>query len=468
VLLSLREEWLAHLDRYAPLFPDGVRIRYRLDQLRDEAARKAIVEPAAESGSTILEATMARVADALVANLRRVPVKVSVSDVREVEGEFIEPVHLQVVCRGLWKRIVSDSQPLSDAEMTQLLDVDEALENFYDTALRNTYGPRVWEERALRRWFQNKLITTAGTRGIVYMDDASGKTAGISNAQVDNLERERIIRRELRGGAAWVELTHDRLIGPITRSNETFNRRQTKGATIAVQVAVVASLLGLGYWAASRRDAYFLRVQFASQAQEQLTSESRKKVLDLASAVVDPQETPAAKARALARLALEQSLTGDLDRGADLLRAALLASRPSAEQAIAERLANATPDTNVDLQRVQRQLVQKIGESLSFDDSDPASLRGYVCDHDSVVIGASERNADAPAALKRWVKVYPLAALDDPQKETGYTPVMFDYNVTCDAARKLSAEIENRIHTHPMIRSWFPTLECRPCPGPTS
>ena len=44
-------------------------------------------------------------------------------------------------------------------------------------------------------------------------------TGGISNKVVDILESKYLIRREWRSGAIWYELTHDRLIGPISHSN---------------------------------------------------------------------------------------------------------------------------------------------------------------------------------------------------------------------------------------------------------
>ena len=52
-----------------------------------------------------------------------------------------------------------------------------------------------------------------GTRGTVLW--TRKETAEIPPAAIEELDRRHLIRAELRAGARWYELTHDRLIEPI-------------------------------------------------------------------------------------------------------------------------------------------------------------------------------------------------------------------------------------------------------------
>ena len=85
------------------------------------------------------------------------------------------------------------------------------------------------DEPTLRRWFGSTLITTMGTRGTVYRDEES--TGGISNAAIDVLEGQHLIRAEYRAGTRWYELSHDRCIGPILADNEAWDSKRRAGAT---------------------------------------------------------------------------------------------------------------------------------------------------------------------------------------------------------------------------------------------
>src|SRR5262249_19291231 len=73
-------------------------------------------------------------------------------------------------------------------------------------------------EGTLRSWFEKKLITPAGTRGIVFRGET--ETEGLPNKAVDALDKLHLIRSEPRGGSQWYELTHDRFIDAIQRSRQ--------------------------------------------------------------------------------------------------------------------------------------------------------------------------------------------------------------------------------------------------------
>ena len=80
------------------------------------------------------------------------------------------------------------------------------------------------KEGKLRDWFEQQMITPAGTRGTVFR--GSGTTGGILNQAVEVLDSRHLIRRDSRAGAEWYELTHDRFIEPILASNARWRKNR--------------------------------------------------------------------------------------------------------------------------------------------------------------------------------------------------------------------------------------------------
>lgn len=213
-LFAIREEYLASFDNEAILLPEAVRTRFRLERLRQPAARAAVEEP--------LESTGVRFDQGVAAELVKDLLKVQIEDAQgrsiAVAGEFVEPVQLQLVCQNLFDHI-----PLSDKLITMDLlhafaNADEALRTFYEQALVNTIRETGISEAELRSWFEQQLITPALTRGTVFR--GAEKTGGIPNEAVAVLEKYHLIRAEYRSGSRWYELTHDRFIHPIQKSNQ--------------------------------------------------------------------------------------------------------------------------------------------------------------------------------------------------------------------------------------------------------
>jgi WD40 repeat protein len=238
VLLTMREDYIAELTPYAALLQDQLRPRFRLERLNRTAALQAITEPAARAGRSFAPG----VAEALVDNLRRLqvtrshvtlpmaaPTAGATTAVGEpvvaplVFGEEVEPVHLQIVCRELWVRLPATTTTIQSSDVQSFGDVDEALIRFYESILQRVTHATAIPERQLRLWFAERLITPARTRGLVYRGETTSE--GLDNAAVAILDREWLIRADLRGGDVWYELAHDRLIEPILASNAAWRLR---------------------------------------------------------------------------------------------------------------------------------------------------------------------------------------------------------------------------------------------------
>ncbi|TEU20329.1 MAG: hypothetical protein E3J21_02530, partial [Anaerolineales bacterium] len=265
VLFVLREDYLAQLDPYVALLPERLRTRFRLERLRRKAALAAVKGPLMDTERFFAPG----VAEGLVEELLKIRVETRVGETVEVPGKFVEPVQLQVVCRSLWEELPLGTREITlvgakpaeiqafkeepSPKVTEITlehlrtfgDVDQALLGFYERALSSTVQQTKVKEEELREWFERDLITPVGTRGTAYRGAES--TGGVPNVAVDVLEGQHLIRAERRAGARWYELTHDRFIGPIQRSNEAWRAaRRERWLRIGGGVAVVLVLLLVG------------------------------------------------------------------------------------------------------------------------------------------------------------------------------------------------------------------------------
>jgi tetratricopeptide (TPR) repeat protein len=267
LLLVIREDQVAELDPYADLLPNSLRIRYRLERLREAEALQAIVLPMEQAGYTFQEG----VEKELVSNLAKIHIQTDKGE-QEVAGEFVEPVHLQVVCRNLWNNRPTERRSITAGDVQKFADVGETLAAFYAQAVRLAAAKSRIAESAIRVWVGQKLITPGGTRALVYM----GRTAteGLPNDAVLVLEEERVIRAEPRAGATWYELTHDRFIGPIRVSNRTWLATHGRWKRVALLAAagvvlVLISILAFAY-VHRRQDEARRRQAEADLAQSQM------------------------------------------------------------------------------------------------------------------------------------------------------------------------------------------------------
>ncbi|MBN2002676.1 MAG: SUMF1/EgtB/PvdO family nonheme iron enzyme [Anaerolineae bacterium] len=255
VTLAMREDHIAELDPYAPLLPGRLRARFRMERLGAQAAIEAVANPARNAGCPFDPG----VAERLVDDLRRIKTQIppSVPPIGGEEkggtsasplpggieggvlGPHVEPVQLQVVCNRLWERLPDQADnAIQWEEVAQYGDIDRALVDFYESALvkacEQATPKNPVAERQLRRWFSEQLITPMETRGLALRGPED--TAGLPNAAVDVLEAQHLVRADVRAGARWYELCHDRMVAPIVQSNAGWEAaRQTPLRTAAKQ-----------------------------------------------------------------------------------------------------------------------------------------------------------------------------------------------------------------------------------------
>ena len=263
VVFAMREDYVASMDPYIPFLPERLRTRFRLEKLCAEAALEAIVKPLEGTGCEF----EAGVAEHLVDDLLKVPVPSREGELKEfpsgeypcldddeiqgalpdsgergkpdhgsVKTEFVEPVQLQVVCKNIWENLNRTGESIiTDEHLRTFGDVTRALSEFYERCLHEAAGDiavyskegslRVVKvtEGEIRRFFEDLLITKAGTRGLVYQGRT--RTGWLPNEVVKRLEDRHLVRGEDRGGSRWIELIHDRFIEPILESNHRWRNK---------------------------------------------------------------------------------------------------------------------------------------------------------------------------------------------------------------------------------------------------
>jgi WD40 repeat protein len=218
VVLTLREDHVAGLDPYASLLPRRLRTRYRLEQLGAAGALEAVKQPALKAGVPFASG----VAEKLVDDLRRIRIAQSElldrSAAEVILGPYVEPVQLQVVCSQLWANLPNEDTSIEWSDVEKYGNINKALTGFYESTLDQVRHETSIPEHQLRQWFSTELITPMQTRGLALRGES--ETANLPNAAVDGLEERHLIRADVRAGARWYELSHDRLVEPIVRSNE--------------------------------------------------------------------------------------------------------------------------------------------------------------------------------------------------------------------------------------------------------
>jgi tetratricopeptide (TPR) repeat protein len=226
-LFILREDYLAPLDPYRRLLPTQLQNSYRIDRLTREMAMQAIEKPVESTSRKYAPG----VVETLAENLAKIKVQQPDGSFREEPGVYVEPLQLQVVCYDLWEKLKPRERTI---RLDKVGDIGEALSNYYVHAVESAPDGRENTQRLIREWFQNKLITADGIRNQVRHEaSASG---GLDNSLVVALVDSYIVRAEHRGGSLWYELSHDRLVEPISQNNEEwFTAHLSKAQQRALQ-----------------------------------------------------------------------------------------------------------------------------------------------------------------------------------------------------------------------------------------
>lgn len=236
-LFAMREEYSAELDSYRHLLPTRLASHFRLQLLGPEAAEKAIRNPAESVGVRFDEQAVGQ----LVRELATVRERSGDDVVIERRLPIIEPFYLQIVCHQLWERkVLPETRLITSADLNRdaagQVDgggigaqtaerhgrtggiVEQALEEYYATVVREVAADGGVAERRIREWLGRELVTSRGLRRQVAR--GQHETAGLANELVEALARRLLLRNDSRSGTQWYEVAHDRLVEMILAGND--------------------------------------------------------------------------------------------------------------------------------------------------------------------------------------------------------------------------------------------------------
>ena len=275
VLLSIREDAWAKLDRFEGQIPHLFRNYIRVEHLTRAGARRAIERPIAAWNRGLPRVARFRiepelvdaVVEAAAAGELALPVSPTEADAGPTRAEAIEAPFLQLVLQRLWRATVaSGSRELTRATLERLGGAQEIVENHLLEALASLEP----SEQAVAADLFRFLVTRSKTKIAQSASDLAEWTQRPEpevSAVLDKLcQRESglVLRRmappEGSGETMRYELFHDLLADPILDWRREFERERDHRAAVrrllrvgGLLLSLVAVFAALGIWALVQR-----------------------------------------------------------------------------------------------------------------------------------------------------------------------------------------------------------------------
>jgi WD40 repeat protein len=205
ILISLREDYLPHLDTLKGRMPSITQNRMRLARMTGTQALEAVIKP----GGALVTPEVARAIVEFVSGARGG----SIERLAEID---VEPPLLSVICRELNDRRRSLGHAQITAEMVTG-NRREILTDFYERSVADLPEP-------MRRFVEDKLLTKSGFRDNLALETAL-EEPGVTKPLIDTLVSRRLLRIEDRLGTQRVELTHDVLADVVRASRDARQQR---------------------------------------------------------------------------------------------------------------------------------------------------------------------------------------------------------------------------------------------------
>ncbi len=205
VVITLREDYLPHLESLKAIMPTLMDNRMRLSRMNGVQALEAVVKP----GAGLVTEEVARAIVEFVAGARGG----SVERLAELD---VEPPLLSIICRELNER----RRALGQAQITADLvsgNRREILTNFYERSVADL-------PEAMRTFVEDHLLTKSGFRDNLSLESALD-FPGVTRPLIDTLVNRRLLRIEDRLGVERVELTHDVLAEVIRAARDARQQR---------------------------------------------------------------------------------------------------------------------------------------------------------------------------------------------------------------------------------------------------
>ncbi|MFM9962820.1 MAG: hypothetical protein ACKV2Q_16545 [Planctomycetaceae bacterium] len=280
ILMTLREDFLSHLEQFKKQMPSLMRNRMALHALRGSQALDAVVRPGALSRPALVSENVGSAIVRFVAKRG--------SDVPLQDIEAVPPL-VSLVCDELNQLRIQRGHGEITLDLVTSQS-DDILQHFYEECFSDVPS-------AVRHLVEDRMVTTGGNRYPLPSEDAIHylRSMGVENPDscIRQLIGRRLVQSEDRDGVGWLEITHD-VLAPLVVSSrdERREREQIQLAQKAIQkarqqrnrllgvIAVFAALLAVAMAAAfhasrESKSAEIARIE-AKEAEDRAKEEQEK------------------------------------------------------------------------------------------------------------------------------------------------------------------------------------------------
>lgn len=227
IVIAIRSDKIAYLDELSSKIPLILNNRFKLKALKKEQAKLAITAPAKLEGD--FDSPTFNYDNKLLSNIVEF-LSTEKMDEEEVETDKVESFQLQILCQYIESEVIKRRKAglVDKAIANGVITIDssyleneqkmkDVLENFYENSISENVPPELQEK--VRKLIEQGLILEGDYR------DSKSKRSVTNEYQVPEsvltaLVNCHLLRHERRLGQDFYEISHDTLVGPITKAHE--------------------------------------------------------------------------------------------------------------------------------------------------------------------------------------------------------------------------------------------------------
>jgi tetratricopeptide (TPR) repeat protein len=223
VVLSMREEYLAHLAELAPQIPAIRRSEFRLTPLQREQAESAIVQPAGVGDLPLSTPTFSYAPETIQSILDFLTKPEDSPE--DFEADEVDSSQLQLLCQYIEEKVRERVSPeagekiIVDSSLLREEELPGIIKKFFD---RTIDGISAAQQSDVIDLLENGLISSSGKRLSLAQEDILNRFQ-VPPETLRELLEKRLLRSDFRLGAFYYELGHDTLVKPILEAQK---RRQ--------------------------------------------------------------------------------------------------------------------------------------------------------------------------------------------------------------------------------------------------
>ncbi len=245
IIISIREDYLGHLEEMSEAIPNILKNRFRLLPLKSGQAKDAIVKPAALSedehvkskGFLYADETIDEMLDFLCKRRERG---------ESVKTDEVEPFQLQLLCQHIEEKVNAEADKETGEYIVQPEDLggrtgmNRVMQGFYENRIKTLDS--VWKRIRVRKLCEKGLIDNK------YRLSLEGgyirRKYRVPGELLSHLVDYRLLRSEPRVGSFYYELSHDTLVEPILKSSRQRKAKKTRlgAAFLLVFILIFAAV----------------------------------------------------------------------------------------------------------------------------------------------------------------------------------------------------------------------------------